>query len=119
MSHVIKLQLEIKDRDLFAQVARDMGLQVTENATVEFYGGFEQSGLAVQLPDWMYQIVVDDAGEVHYDNFNGYWGDIQELNHLSQEYVAAVVEREAVMAGQYAIREEQEDGSLVIRVGGW
>jgi hypothetical protein len=118
MSHLIKLKLQIKDRDLFAQVARDRGLTVEPRTSVKIYNR-QVIGLAVQLPGWTYPVVVDLAGEVYFDNFGGCWGDIAELNRLTQEYVAAVVEQEAWQSGQYVTyRERQEDGTLVLRVGG-
>lgn len=118
MSHLIKLKLQIKDQDLFAQVARDLGLTVEHQTSVKIYNR-RVSGLAVRLPGWTYPVVVDEAGEVYFDNYYGCWGDIAELNRLTQEYVAAVVKQEARQNGQYVIyREQQEDGTLVLRVGG-
>jgi hypothetical protein len=118
MSHVIKLKLEIRDKDLFARVARDLGLEIKE-APVRFFDGSYRTGLAVKLPGWTYPVLVDSEGQVTYDNYGGHWGNITELNRLTQEYVARLVEREAVLSGQFAVRQTQADGSLVIRVGGW
>lgn len=118
MSHLIKLKLQIKDQDLFAQVARDLGLTVEPRASVQLYNR-QMVGLAVQLSGWAFPVVVDLVGEVYFDNFGGRWGDIAELNRLTQEYVARVVEGEARQNGQYVTyREQQEDGTLVLRVGG-
>lgn len=117
MSHIVKLQLKIKDRQAFAEAAQKLGLTVHQNQTAEMYNG-SLTGDVVHLPGWTYPVVVDAEGAVNYDSYNGRWGDIEQLNRLTQEYVGTVVEKQARLDGQYAYRQEQEDGSLVIRVGG-
>lgn len=116
MSHIVKLKITVKNPQLFAEIARARGLDVEENAHVEFYSG-QARGLAVRLPGWHYPVVVQEDGSVLFDNYGGRWGDIRELNKLMQAYAVETVTREALAAGETVMQEEAEDGSIILRIG--
>ena len=74
-------------------------------------------GFAVQLPGWRYPVVIDtrsteEETPIHYDNYNGAWGVLDQLNVLKQSYQVELVLETARMSGNYAsIRTENvEDG---------
>lgn len=118
MSHVIKANLEIKDQDLFTQVAHDLGFQVGLITSVQMYNR-QVTGMPVHLPGWTYPVIVTQEGHLLYDNYGGQWGDQIHLQELIQAYAQAQVEQEARQVGQYILSQEQEaDGTLVLRVGG-
>ncbi len=116
MSHVINLDVRVKDPAILAEVAREKGLEVREQETVQFYSG-TRTGMSVRLHGWNYPIVVDGEGTVHYDNWKGHWGSIQELHRLMQDYAVAVVKREALAEGAQVWQDVEEDGTVVLRVG--
>ncbi len=116
MSHVVNLKVMVKNPSVLLDVARQHGFKVEEGKTVRFYSG-ERTGLSVQLPGWRYPVVVDDEGAVHYDNYNGRWGNIQELHRLMQDYAVEVVKQEALLQGATVFESTQEDGTVVLRVG--
>ena len=78
-------------------------------------------GLAVQLADWRYPVVCDlESGQLNYDNFNGRWGDRQELDAFLQAYTLEKAGLEARRQGHRLSEQKLDDGSvkLTIHVGG-
>ena len=56
----------------------------------------EATGLLVRLPDWLYPVVVDTTtGQVHFDNYNGAWGDQEQLDRFLQAYAVEKARIEA------------------------
>lgn len=59
------------------------GWKISENVESKFFLGSDRvQGLAITPPRWHYPIVVDDNGVVHYDNYNGVWGDMKDVARL-------------------------------------
>ena len=65
------LELEPDDKKL--------NLEMKENSKFRFYDGKTECGTEIKLPNWQYPIIVKNNGEVIFDNYNGNWGDIKEL----------------------------------------
>ena len=79
------------------------------------------AGLIVRLPDWTYPVVIDTTtGQVHYDNYNGAWGDQSQLDRFLQIYAVEKARIEARKKGHQITEQSLADGSikLTIRVGG-
>ena len=81
----------------------------------------EVTGLAVQLPDWVYPVVANLAtGQLRYDDFGGRWGDRQHLDRFLQMYAVEKCRIEARKAGRSVTEQTLADGSvkLTIQVSG-
>jgi hypothetical protein len=81
----------------------------------------EVEGLAVQLPDWRYPVVCDlGNGQLHFDNFNGRWGDQKHLDRFQQLYAIEKARIEAHKRGHSITEQSLSDGSvkLTIQVSG-
>ena len=115
MSHVVELEVKVKNPALFADIARGKGFPVRERETVQFYSG-SRTGMSVRLPGWRYPVVVDEEGAVHYDNYNGSWGDIRELHRLMQDYAVEAVKQQALAEGAQVWESVEKDGTVVLRV---
>jgi hypothetical protein len=65
-------------------------------------------------------VVVDTAGQVRYDNFNGLWGDESQLHRFLQAYAVEKSWIEARKEGHQVTEQALPDGyiKLTIRVGG-
>ena len=75
----------------------------------------------VLFPDWAYPAVIDTTtGQVHYDNYNGAWGDQAELDRFLQIYAVERARIEARKKGHQVTEQALADGSikLTIAVGG-
>ena len=88
--------------------------------TAQLFSG-QATGLIVRLPDWAYPVVIDTTtGQVHYDNYNGAWGDQAQLDRFLQIYAVEKARIEARKKGHQVTEQTLADGSikLTIRVGG-
>ena len=78
-------------------------------------------GSAFSLPDWRYPVVCDtQSGSVHYDNFEGHWGDQRQLHRLLQAYAVEKSILEARRQGHTVTEQSLDDGSvkLTVHLGG-
>ena len=116
MSHVVTIRAEVRDPTAVAAACRRLKLPGPAHGTAQLYSG-QATGLLVQLPDWLYPIVIDPStGTVRYDNYGGVWGDEQHLHRFVQAYV---VERSRIEARKksYATTEQSlADGSIMVEI---
>jgi hypothetical protein len=81
----------------------------------------EATGYCVELPEWRYPVVCDvESGSVHYDNFNGRWGEQSRLDSLLQMYAVEKTRLEARRRGHTVTEQALADGAikLTVQVGG-
>ena len=82
MSHIVQIQTQVKDAAAVRAACQRLNLPAPVQGKVELFSG-EVEGLAVQLPDWVYPVVVDlPTGEIKVDDFGGRWGDRKHLDKL-------------------------------------
>jgi hypothetical protein len=116
MSHVVAMKSQLKDPGGVAAACRRLGLSAPVHKTVKLFSD-EATGLAVQLPDWNYPVVVDTtSGEVRYDNFEGRWGDKSRLDAFLQAYAVEVVKAQSRRKGHTVTEQAREDGSIKLTV---
>jgi len=82
----MNIEIEMHEKAALQAACRRLRLELKENQKVRFYDGTQAEGIAIKLPGWKYPIVVKNDGTVAYDNYNGRWGDISELNKLKAYY---------------------------------
>ncbi len=120
MSHVVTITTEVRDAAALTAACRRLGLAEPVRKQVQLFSA-EATGHCVALPDWKYPVVCDlTAGEVLFDNFEGSWGERQELDRLLQFYAVEKAKIEARRQGHAVTEHAMEDGSLklTINVGG-
>ena len=84
MSHIVTIQVEVKDFDAIKSACRRLELKEPAYGRTEIFQT-EVEGVLVQLPDWIYPVVcVLETGEVKYDTYNGNWGDEKHLHRFVQ-----------------------------------
>jgi len=119
MSHTMNINLEIHDRDALLAACQRLGLTITEGRH-KLYSSTEE-GIAISLPGWRYPVVIKSDGTVAYDNYNGNWGKIEELNKLKAYYGLEKAKAEARKKG-YSVYEtfnaRTQELELRIQVGG-
>ncbi len=112
MSHVVQIKTTIRDPAGVAAACHRLGLAAPIHKTVELFSG-EATGLAVQLPDWHYPVVIDTAsGEVRFDNYEGRWGEQRRLDAFLQAYAVEVVKAQSRRQGHTVTEQALEDGSI-------
>jgi hypothetical protein len=119
MSHTMNISIELHDRAALEAACQRLGLTMKEGRH-KLYSTIEE-GIAISLPKWNYPIVVKSDGTVAYDNYNGNWGRIEELNKLKAFYGLEKAKAEARKKG-YSVYETFNDRTqeieLRIQVGG-
>ncbi|AMV16410.1 DUF1257 domain-containing protein [Planctomyces sp. SH-PL14] len=116
MSHIVHIQTEIRDSIALSAACTRLELSPPVARTVRLFNA-EATGLAVDLPGWRYPVVCQlETGQVHYDNFEGRWGDQRHLDRLAQYYAVEKTRIEARRQG-YSVTERQlDDGSIRLQV---
>jgi hypothetical protein len=120
LSHIVKIQTQVRDPVAIQAACRRLGLPQPITQTVRLFSG-EETGLAVQLPDWRYPVVCDTAnGQIKFDNYGGAWGDQAKLDQFLQAYAAEKAKSEARKQGHSVAEQTLSDGSikLTIQVSG-
>jgi hypothetical protein len=115
MSHVATITLEFRDRQALADAATACGFPLGEGA-VTFFDGTRVTGTAVRLPGWQYPVVIDAEGRLHYDHYEGRWGDLAQLHRFRQAYAEAATTRFARARGYLVTRTMQADGTVRLAV---
>ena len=116
MSHVATITLEFRDRQALADAATACGFPLGEG-TVTFFDGTRVTGTEVRLPGWQYPAVIDAAGRLFYDHYEGRWGDLRHLYRFQQAYGEAATRRFAHAQGFRVTRTVQADGTVRLALG--
>jgi hypothetical protein len=120
LSHVVSIKTEVRDHAAVRAACRRLELPLPVLGTAQLFSG-QATGLIIRLPDWTYPVIIDmTTGQVHYDNYNGAWGDQSHLDRFLQLYAVEKTRIEARKKGHQVIEQPLADGSikLTIRVGG-
>ncbi len=120
MSHIVVVQVEIKDLEAIKSAARRLRLKEPVQGRAVLFET-EVEGVLIELPDWLYPVVcVLDTGELKYDNFGGAWGDEKHLHRFVQMYGVEKATLEARRKGFSVVEQPLGDGSvkLTVNVGG-
>lgn len=120
MSHIVTVATQVRDTGAVVAACKRLGLPEPIQGTAQLYEG-EATGLLIQLPGWLYPVVIDTTGgTVRYDNYGGHWGEQRHLERLTQIYAVEKAQIEARKRGHRVVEEALVDGSirLTIEVGG-
>ena len=120
MSHIVKIETQIRDVNAIRQSCIRLQLEQPVHGTFELYNSTE-TGWGVRLRDWKYPLVCQlETGQLRFDNYGGRWGDPRRLDEFMQSYAIEKTKLEARTQGHTATERELADGSIkvTIRVGG-
>jgi len=120
MSHIVTIATEVRDAKALCLGCERLGLERPVHRTAKLFST-EATGYCVELPEWRYPVVCDvESGSIHYDNFNGRWGDQSRLDALMQMYSVEKTRLEARRLGHTVTEQALADGAikLTVHVGG-
>ncbi len=120
MSHIVNIQTEVRDAVAVRAACERLQLDNPQYGTTKLFSG-NVTGLAVKLPGWRYPVVCDlETSQLKYDNYQGHWGDQQQLDRFLQAYAIEKARLEARKNGHSVTEQPLADGSvkLTIQVGG-
>lgn len=116
MSHVVSIQTKVHDPTAVNAACSRLGLSMPTHGTAKLFSA-EGTGLIVQFPGWQYPIVLDtQTGTVRYDNFEGNWGDQEQLNKFLQAYAVEKAKLEARRKGLQVSEQALQDGSIKLQI---
>ena len=120
MSHIVHIQTELRDAAAVRAACERLRLEAPQQGETQLFSD-HATGLAVKLPGWRYPVVCDlECGQLKYDNYQGHWGEQQELDRFLQAYAIEKARLEARKNGHSVTEQPLADGSvkLTIQVGG-
>lgn len=116
MSHIVTIKTEVRDAVAVRAACHRLSLPEPTQGKTKLFSG-EVEGLAVQLPEWSYPVVCSlVTGQLHYDNFNGRWGDQKHLDRFLQAYAVEKAKLEARNRGHSVTEQPLSDGSIKLTV---
>jgi hypothetical protein len=116
LSHIVSIKTQVRDTAGVAAACRRLTLPEPVHGTARLYSG-QATGLLVQLPGWLYPTVVETAtGTVRYDNYNGAWGDANQLHRFIQAYVVEQARIEARKKSYLTTEQSLSDGSILVDI---
>jgi hypothetical protein len=116
MSHIVVIHTKIHDPVAVNAACQRLGLAAPVHGTARLFSG-EATGLLLQLPDWQYPVVIDVlTGTIHYDNFEGRWGDRAQLDRFLQMYAVERAKLEARRKGYTVSEQALGDGSIKLQI---
>lgn len=118
MSHIVTINTQIRDPVALAAACRRLGLEEPLTGTAQLYSG-EATGLIVKLPGWRFPVVIEPhSAQIHFDNYNGAWGDQAQLDRLVQAYAVEKARIEARKTGHSVTEQALSDGSIKLTIAG-
>jgi len=120
MSRIVTIEVEVRDLNAVKAACRRLGLKEPIHGKAKLFRT-EAEGVIVKLPEWRFPIVCDlPNGKVHYDNYEGKWGDQKYLDRFIQAYSIEKATLEARQKCYRVVEQSLNDGSvkLTINVGG-
>jgi hypothetical protein len=116
MSHVVTVKVEIRDVAALQAACGRLNLPPPKHGTAKLFSS-EATGQIVQLPGWLYPVVIDtDNREIKFDNYGGSWGSQTELDKLLQAYAVEKAKLESRKAGHSVTEEALADGSIKLTI---
>lgn len=116
MSHIVKIQTEVRDAAAVQAACRRLNLPQPVYETAKLFAG-EVTGLVVQLPGWRYPVVCDlTTGHLNYDNFGGQWGRPEPLHAFLQGYAVEKAKIEARRNGHGITEQQLGNGAIKLTV---
>ena len=116
MSHLVTVQTKVHDPVAVAAACQRLNLAPPQQGSARLFSG-EAQGLLVQLPGWQYPVGIDTlSGVIHYDNFEGRWGDQEQLDRFLQLYAVERAKLEARKKGYTVSEHSLQDGSIKLNI---
>ncbi len=120
MSHIVEIKTEVRDAIAVVAACQRLKLDAPTQGTAKLFSS-SATGVIVKLPGWRYPAVFDvQSGQARYDNYNGRWGEQQQLNRFLQGYAVEKALLESRKRGHSVTEQLLADGSikLTVCVGG-
>jgi hypothetical protein len=105
-SHTATIKCAFNNPDALAAAVDAMGGKYLGRGIHKLFGSNKAEGLGFTLPGWRYPLVANGEA-LSYDDYNGSWGNVQDIERLKAEYSYRVAEQAAMAQGWATERTEQ------------
>lgn len=117
MSHVVTIPCQVTQLEGVRRACERLRLAAPQHGRTRLFSGEELEGEIFQLEGWKYPCVANlQTGEVHYDNYNGAWGEQARLDEWQQAYAVETAKMTAEQQGYQVSEETLADGSIHLNV---
>jgi hypothetical protein len=116
----VQIKTQVKDAAAVRAACQRLQLSEPVFGQAKLFSG-TKTGWIVQLPLWRYPIVCDlRTGQIDFDDYNGRWGERQQLDRFLQAYAVERAKIESRKRGHTVTEQQLTDGSikLTIQVAG-
>jgi len=110
VSHTVKVKIEMKNTDALTRAAIALGGQVLGQGTHRLYSS-QEDGFAIKLPGWQYPVIAKTDGTLAYDDYQGHWGNVRDIETLKSRYAIEAARLECERLGWYC---EEQNNSLIV-----
>lgn len=110
-SHTTTVHVEFKSREALIAAAEKLNMRVLGEGTHSLYSS-KHTGFALHFPNWNYPVIAGKDGNLHYDTYNGVWGNEADVRRLTSQYAIEAARQAALAQGW--VSQDQADGSLLI-----
>ena len=117
MSHTSTIKTEYTDADVLQESCKQLGWTWLGRAKHELYSSSD-IGLGIQIPGWSYPVIVTDAGQLRYDDYNGRWGDVKQLDELKQRYAVEKTRAACLAKGHKVFEKKLDNGHIQLQIHG-
>lgn len=117
MSHTATVKVAFSDTQILKDVCERLGLTYQEGQQkVRLYSETVDCEFSINLSGWNYPIAIT-GDKVLFDNYNGRWGRMEELEKLQDQYSRETILQVARMRG-FTCDEEVDPltGDIVLTV---
>lgn len=116
MSHIVSIRTQVRDAVAVQAACQRLQWSAPINGRHQMFSG-ELEGLAVHVPDWRYPLVCElSTGTLHFDLFEGRWGDAVQLDRFKQSYAVEKTKLEARRQGRFISEQALLDGTIRLSV---
>lgn len=117
MSHTATVKVDLSDREMLKEACEELGLEYREGLhQVKLYQGNVSAEFSVRLPGWSYPIAIC-GDQMHYDNYNGRWGDMSQFHKLQDGYSKhATIQHAENMGWTWDEEFDEETGEITLNL---
>jgi hypothetical protein len=116
LSHIVTIETKIHDQAAVAAACSRLNLSAPVHGKARLFTD-QVEGLLIQLPGWRFPAVIDTiTGVVRYDNFEGVWGEQDQLHKFMQAYAVEKCRLEARKKGYSVSEQALADGSVKLQI---
>lgn len=117
MSHIVTITTQVRDQVAVEAACRRLQLPPPQQGRHKLFAE-QVEGLAVRLKNWGYPVVCQlETGKLHYDTYQGRWGDPQRLDEFQQAYSVEKATLEARRQGHSVTEQTLAGGSIKLTIG--